>query len=129
MSVQAQCSCGQLQLSCSSEPLRVSVCHCEDCQRRSGSAFASQVRLHQADVVIRGEARCYQRQAESGAQLAFGFCPQCGATVYFSNSALAGAMMVPLGAITNRALAPSISVYEARQQPWLHLTGIEQHYD
>ena len=42
----ASCTCGQLHLETTGEPVRVSVCHCLDCQRRTGSAFAAQARFH-----------------------------------------------------------------------------------
>lgn len=32
---QASCSCGQLRLTCAGEPVRISVCHCLECQRRT----------------------------------------------------------------------------------------------
>jgi hypothetical protein len=35
----ASCTCGRLQLGCHGEPSRVSICHCVDCQRRTGSVF------------------------------------------------------------------------------------------
>jgi len=34
---EATCSCGRLRLTAEGEPVRVSVCHCLGCQRRSGS--------------------------------------------------------------------------------------------
>ncbi|MFN2470768.1 MAG: aldehyde-activating protein, partial [Gaiellaceae bacterium] len=33
----AACSCGQLRLTVEGEPVRVSICHCLACQRRTGS--------------------------------------------------------------------------------------------
>lgn len=40
----ASCNCGQLSLSVSGDPIRVSVCHCNACQKRTGSAFGVQAR-------------------------------------------------------------------------------------
>lgn len=39
---EAVCSCGQLRLIAEGEPVRVSVCHCLACQRRTGSAVGFQ---------------------------------------------------------------------------------------
>ena len=40
MSIRRQVAvAGQLTASCTGEPVRVSVCHCLDCQKRTGSAF------------------------------------------------------------------------------------------
>ena len=36
---EASCSCGRIRLRCKGEPVRISVCHCLECQKRTGSAF------------------------------------------------------------------------------------------
>ena len=46
----ASCRCGQLTATATGEPVRISVCHCLVCQRRSGSAFAAQVRFPASQV-------------------------------------------------------------------------------
>jgi len=41
----AVCSCGQLHLTIDGEPSRISVCHCLECQRRTGAVISNQARL------------------------------------------------------------------------------------
>ena len=41
----AACSCGQFRLEVEGDPIRISVCHCLACQRRTGSAFGAQARF------------------------------------------------------------------------------------
>lgn len=53
----ASCSCGELTATTSSEPVRISICHCLACQRRTGSAFDEQARFRSSDVVVEGRAR------------------------------------------------------------------------
>ncbi|WP_349236418.1 GFA family protein [Bosea sp. UNC402CLCol] len=36
---EARCSCGQLRITCRGEPAIVALCHCRECQRRTGSAY------------------------------------------------------------------------------------------
>ncbi len=33
----AACSCGQLRLTIEGEPSRIAMCHCLECQRRTGA--------------------------------------------------------------------------------------------
>src|SRR5436309_6035624 len=40
---EAACHCGQLRLEVTGEPFAVSICNCLACERRTGSAFGSQV--------------------------------------------------------------------------------------
>lgn len=129
MAITSHCSCGQLHLAIMQPPERVSICHCYDCQRRSGSAFASQARFAREAVTAIGKAHCYQRNADSGAELRFYFCPDCGTTVYYQHEHLPDWTMVPTGGLTGVDTAPTVSVYEARQKPWLKVKGIDEHYD
>jgi hypothetical protein len=57
----AECSCGQLSAICSGEPIRVSVCHCLACKRRTGSAFSFNVRFAKEHVSIQGQAAEFKR--------------------------------------------------------------------
>mgnify|MGYP001010744566 CR=1 FL=1 len=41
----ASCACGQLTAEVTGAALRVSVCHCTECQRQSGAAFGMSVML------------------------------------------------------------------------------------
>ncbi len=40
----ASCCCGALRALPSTPPVRVSMCHCTACQRRTGSVFGVQAR-------------------------------------------------------------------------------------
>jgi hypothetical protein len=80
---EAACSCGQLRVRVEGDPVRVSVCHCLACQRRTGSAFGYQARWPIASAQITGEAREYRRISDDlDEERRFYFCPECGATVY-----------------------------------------------
>jgi hypothetical protein len=50
----ARCSCEQLTLSVTGDPVRISVCHCLACQQRTGSAFGFQARFADSQVQISG---------------------------------------------------------------------------
>lgn len=128
MTTTARCSCGQLTATCTESPLRASVCHCEACQRRTGSAFGAQLRFAEAAVVLTGQASSYTRIAESGNTVTQHFCPMCGSTVTYNLSALPGFTAVPLGAFAGTPTPPpSVSIYEARALDWVTITGVEHH--
>lgn len=79
----AECSCGQLSAICSGEPVRVSVCHCLACKRRTGSAFSFNARFAENDVSIEGRAAEFSRTGEEGGRVIYSFCPDCGTTVHY----------------------------------------------
>src|SRR4029079_17201805 len=79
----ASCRCGQLSASANGEPVRVSVCHCLACKKRSGSAFAVQARWPADRVMIEGCSKTWTAVADSGNRLSFHFCPDCGSDVHY----------------------------------------------
>jgi hypothetical protein len=127
---EAACSCGQLRLVAGGEPVRLSVCHCLACQRRTGSAFGFQARFPEARVRISGRASEYVRAAdEDGEERRFGFCPACGATVYYRCGSDPGVIAVPVGAFADPSFpSPRVSVWERRRHGWVSLPpGVERH--
>lgn len=124
----ASCSCGQLTLTTTAELVRVSICHCLACQRRTGSVFGAQARFPRSAVTVTGESSQYVRVGDEGSRIAFHFCPQCGSTVHYSVEGYDEASIaVPVGAFADPKFpAPTFSVYEERMHHWIALpVGME----
>jgi len=102
----AACSCEQLQLTAEGDPVRISVCHCLACQRRTGSAFGVQARFPAEQVRIEGSSSEYVRISDHGEARVFGFCPGCGATVFFTTESAPELIAVPVGAFAIRGSRP-----------------------
>jgi len=125
---EASCSCGQLKLVATGEPIRISVCHCLACQQRTGSVFGAQARFPRADVTTQGRSTEYVRTADSGSRVHFRFCPQCGATVYYWLAPAPDIIAVPVGAFADPKFpAPRFSVYESRRHAWAEIPGEVEH--
>jgi len=127
----AECRCGTVRVTCTGEPIRVSVCHCLACQRRTGSVFAAQARWPADRVTLQGETRDYVRRADSGAQVSYRFCPGCGSTVAYTIESEPAVIAVPMGAFADPGFqAPTLSYYESRKHRWVVLVGEGiEHYD
>ncbi len=129
---QAACSCGQLTLTCTGEPVRVSICHCYACQRRTGSAFGVQARYRREQVTsIAGPSNTFVRVGDAGTRITFHFCPACGATVYWEMDGRPESLAIAAGAFADTTLpAPTFSVYEARKHPWVVVPDVDmEHMD
>jgi hypothetical protein len=120
----AQCRCGALRADCEGEPVRISVCHCLACQRRTGSAFAAQARFPKDRVTVTGEAKTYVRVADSGRHVTYRFCPECGSTVAYAIEGAPDLVAIPLGAFADPHFPhPTFSVYESRKHAWTVVLG------
>lgn len=125
----ASCRCGQLRATVTGEPFRVSVCHCLNCKKRSGSAFAVQARWHRERVAIEGQSNSFVKLADSGNRATFHFCPDCGSDVYYEidgkfDDKFDELVAIPLGAFDDPFfISPKFSVWESRKHDWLEIVG------
>ena len=128
----ASCSCGQLRVTCEGEPVRISICHCLECQKRTGSVFATQARFPREAVTIEGRAAQWTRVGDSGGSAAFGSCPVCSSTVYWEPAEMPDLIYVAVGAFADPSFPPpQVSVYEERLHPWASALGelpLEHHF-
>jgi hypothetical protein len=77
------CVCGAVRYETSGDPLRVTVCHCDWCQRRTGTAFSVEAIFEEDRVSIRGGPLSSYRHVSdrSGRWLDAHFCPTCGTNI------------------------------------------------
>jgi Glutathione-dependent formaldehyde-activating enzyme len=69
------CACGAIHYDCNANPVIMFNCHCRDCQRASGSAYAAIVVVPKAAVQMRGEPRYHKIVGGAGKAMERGFCP------------------------------------------------------
>jgi len=118
----ASCSCGQLNLTIEGEPMRISMCHCLECQRRTGAVISNQARFRREQVTFAGVSTAWTRTAESGNALTFHFCPTCGSTVYWEGQGFPGYVAVAIGTFADPNYPePTISVWEESRHSWVVL--------
>ncbi len=125
----ASCSCGQLTAQVVGDPVRVSICHCLACQRRTGSVFGQQARFLRENVTLAGTSTEFVRVGDEGTRIAFHFCPHCGSTVYYELGGMAEYLAIPVGAFADPSFpAPGVSVYEERMHSWVVPPADAQHF-
>ncbi len=119
----ASCHCGQLRLSCEGSPRKISMCHCADCKRRTGSAFSVAVFYGRDQVrVTDGTAQPWQRNSVSGFPVTFHFCGTCGSNVWWEPARMPDRIAVAFGAFADPDFpAPTQSVRTVEKCAWLSL--------
>jgi len=119
----AECSCGQLSAICSGDPVRISVCHCLACKRRTGSAFSFNARFTEDKVSIHGRSAEFTRLGDEGGRVIYSFCPDCGSTVHYRIDTQPGLVAIPAGAFADVSFPPPhFSVYhESRRYKWVEI--------
>lgn len=119
---EARCGCGALSVRCLGEPTFVALCHCLDCQRRTGSIFGITAFFPEQDVEITGASRSWTRSSDNGTSVRFHFCPECGSNLFWYPERKPGMVAVAAGNFADPNFpAPSVSVYEHHRHPWAEL--------
>jgi hypothetical protein len=128
--MRASCQCGKLtaEVADDAEPMTI-LCHCLDCQRRTGSPFGTIAYFPREAVTVSGTPSEYTRVGDSGQTLTRGFCPECGAAVYVKASRMPEITGVPVGAFADPSFAQPIrSVYEQSKHHWVPLPEDMTHH-
>lgn len=92
--LKGSCACGQIQFICHGTPKGAAVCHCSQCRKMSGHAWASaHVRRAQFDITGPVKWLCLSDQAERG------ICPECGSFLFWAGVSHPDFISFALGAV------------------------------
>ena len=127
----ATCACGSLRVTVTGDPAVVNVCHCQSCQRRTGSVMHVGVYFLKPNVRAEGPETLFVRDAEEGGRkIRFRFCPTCGSTVYWDADLRPDYFGLGAGSFAEPGFptAPTYSVWEEFKHHWVNLPETIQHY-
>lgn len=88
-----------------------------------------QARWPAGEVVIEGCSKSWSQLADSGNQVTFNFCPDCGSDVHYEiEGKFEQLVAIPLGAFDDPYFArPRFSVWEQRKHDWAEVLGDVEH--
>jgi len=123
------CACGAIHYECSADPIVMLNCHCRDCQRASGSAYAAVVAVPKSAVQVRGEPRYYKVVGKAGKAIERGFCPTCGSQLTVKLERLPDILGLQAGSLDDPSIyRPKMDVFTSSAQPWDHMNpNIQKH--
>ena len=117
----ATCACKKIEITLSANPDAVLVCSCTECQRRTGSAFGISAFYNESKLVSKsGDTNAYKRIGESGEQLEFFFCANCGTSVWWTANTVPGYLAAAVGCFADPEFpVPLMSLWEQTKHPWV----------
>jgi len=124
------CLCGAVRYESTGEPGFALLCHCRDCQRQSGSAFAAGWRVPAAGFrVTQGEPKLYVRAADSGNEITRAFCPECGTMLFLRVSARPDLVAIRVGTLDDPSgFRPEADIFVKSAQPWDYMNTAVPRY-
>jgi hypothetical protein len=113
-----RCLCGGVRLRITGKLGPAGFCHCKQCQRASGSAFASNAPVRTAYFAIASGAELV-REYESSPGKYRAFCSRCGSPVYSRRDDEPDVRRVRLGTIDgDPGRRPLVHVWVSAKAPW-----------
>jgi len=114
------CQCGRVRYSIAAEAITLSICHCRDCQRQSGSAFGMSLIIADSSFqLLSGSLKTFGTQTESGRSKTCAFCPDCGVRIYNATSSRKSIKAGTLDDVSK--LQPKAHFWTSRKQSWIAL--------
>ncbi len=127
MKINGACHCGTITIEGEADPEKVSICHCTDCQARTGSAFGVSIPIPGDTFRMTGEPTTYLKTtADSGNPRLQAFCPRCGSSIYSTTpgEGRQASYMVRVGILRQRdQLVPKKQNWYRSAHQWV--TGID----
>lgn len=115
------CQCGAVRYRVGAAPLTCYVCHCDTCQRQSGSAFGMSLLIPLAAFEVEGETAHFRRVAASGTASDCYFCPACGTRLWHAREGSDRAALKP-GTLDRRDwLRPVAHIWTSERQHWVEI--------
>jgi hypothetical protein len=117
------CLCGAVRYEAGGEPLFSLQCHCRDCQRASGAAHVSAVRLPSAEFrVTKGAPKIYVAKSDAGNDISRVFCGECGTPLYVQVSTRPDMVGLRVTTFDDPSFfKPEANIFTKSAQSWDHM--------
>ncbi len=125
------CFCGAVRYTLASAPMFVNCCHCRDCQRQTGGAFAINALIETDRIACRGEMPVPVTMAtDSGRPHDIHRCPHCHTAVWSDYGRRPGLRFVRVATLDNpAALKPDAHIFTRSKLPWVELPASVPAFD
>ncbi|HEY0918525.1 GFA family protein [Devosia sp.] len=117
------CACGDMRYELTAPPMFVHCCHCLDCQRQTGSAFAVNALIETDRIrVLSGEPEPVGVPTDSGRPHDIYRCPRCRTALWSDYGRRPYLRFVRAGTLDRPALVqPDVHIYTRSKLPWVAL--------
>ena len=127
--LEGHCECKKVSFEINQKIQYFSHCHCSQCRRTHGSAFASFIEVDKSCFkYITGKKNL--KSYTSSEQCKRIFCGSCGSNIMFINEAKSEKYYVSVGAINgNPKLPKAHHVFVGSKAPWFEIhDDLKQHF-
>ena len=135
MAFEGGCACGAVRYRLTSPPMFVNCCHCRDCQRQVGSAFAINGLIETDRIeVLAGDIAPSRMPTDSGRPHDIYRCAACGTALWSDYGGRPALRFVRIATLDDpQAAPPDAHIFTRSKLPWVGLPAdaavFEVYYD
>lgn len=125
---QGSCLCGGVRYTLDTDITELACCHCQQCRKAQGSAFASNAPVPRAAFrLIAGEELLKAYESSPGKHRVF--CGRCGSPLWSERAAAPEVIRLRVGSLdTLLHHAPDYHIHTQSKVPWYEIRdGAPQH--
>ena len=125
--ITGSCLCGSVRFAITGRIGPVAYCHCSQCRKANGTAFAANATVRQTGIAfLSGRDRVTEYESSPGKYRAF--CARCGSPIYSRTTADAEHLRVRLGTLDEDPGRRSLAhCWVSAKAPWFDITdGLPQ---
>ena len=119
------CACGTVRYALLAPPMFTNCCHCLDCQRQTGSAFAINAIIEASKVeLLAGAPVAVPVPTDSGRPHDIYRCPDCQTALWSDYGRRGWVYFVRVGTLdAPHAIFPDAHIFTRSKVPWINLSG------
>lgn len=127
--ITGHCECGRVSYEVDGDITDFSHCHCSQCRRLHGAAFATFAGVGKQDFrYITGEASLKSYASSAGHDRVF--CAECGSNIMVTTSPDSNDLYLTMGTIDgDPACPPGYHIYVGSKAPWHEINDDLPQYD
>ena len=117
------CHCGALRYRVSAPPLMIYNCHCTNCQKIGGGAFAISATIPEpAFSFVSGAPKEVQWTSDAGNRRFGWYCGDCGSRIAHGQKPSIGVLSLRAGTLDNTGwVEPVGDIWTKSAQPWVRV--------
>ena len=116
------CACDAIRYEANADPVMMVNCHCRDCQKAGGGAYAAVMVVPNSAIRLSAEPRYHKTVGDSGSAIDRGFCPNCGCHVTVKLARFPDMIGLHAGSLDDPSrYKPGLDLFAASAQPWDHM--------
>jgi hypothetical protein len=123
------CLCGGVKFSINAELEPIQMCHCSQCRKAQGGAFATNTPVSTSNFELKSGAELLTEYESSPGKRRF-FCRTCGSPIYSSRDSLPNVIRIRAGLLDEPLkVKPAFHFYTASKCSWLDITDDYPQYE